>query len=175
MENRKLLKGMKRGNRRGRIGLLLMAAIMATLWTSVLWAGERKPAKPGPRDKCPVCGMFVYKYPDFVGQVLFKDGSSAFFDGAKDMFKYLLDMQKFDPKRKQTDVDSVYVTDYYSLTLVDAFKAVYVIGSDVYGPMGRELIPFEKESEAKGFLKDHKGKSLLRFHDVNPTILKGLD
>jgi copper chaperone NosL len=175
MEKWKVVIKGRRGNRKARITLLVMAAIMAALWTSVLWAGERKPTKPGPKDKCPVCGMFVYKYPDFVAQVLFKDGSSAFFDGAKDMFKYYLDMQKFDPKRRRADVDSVYVTDYYGLTLVDGLKAVYVVGSDVYGPMGRELIPFEKESEAKGFLKDHGGKSLLRFHDVNPSILKGLD
>jgi len=91
------------------------------------------------------------------------------------MFKYYLDMQKFDPKRRKSDVESVYVTDYYSLILVDAFKVVYVVGSDVYGPMGKELIPFEKESEAKGFLKDHGGKSMLKFQDVNPSILKGLD
>jgi nitrous oxide reductase accessory protein NosL len=175
MKNRKLVVGRRRGNGKSRIGLLIMASMMTLVWISVLWAGERIPAKPGPKDKCPVCGMFVHRYPDFVAQVLFKDGSSAFFDGAKDMFKYYLDMQKFDPKRRQSDVDSVYATDYYGLTLVDAFKAVYVVGSDVYGPMGRELIPFEKESEAKGFLKDHGGKNLLRFQDVNPSILKGLD
>jgi copper chaperone NosL len=119
--------------------------------------------------------MFVYKYPDFVAQIVFKDGSVAFFDGAKDMFKYYFDMQKFDPKRKKTDIDLVYVTDYYSLASVDGTKAFYVVGSDVYGPMGKELVPFEKDSEAKGFLKDHKGKSLLKFQDVTPSIAKGLD
>jgi copper chaperone NosL len=155
--------------------LLATALIAALLWTSVLWAEEWKPAKPGPKDKCPVCGMFVYKYPDFVAQIVFKDGSAVFFDGAKDMFKYYLDMQKFDPKRRQVYIGSVYVTDYYSLALVDGSKALYVVGSDVYGPMGRELIPFQKEPEAKDFLKDHKGRSLLRFQDVNASILKGLD
>ncbi len=162
-------------NRGLMIILLTVAALMAVLGTSIPCAAEKKPAKQGPKDKCPVCGMFVYKYPDFVAQVAFKDGSAAFFDGAKDMFKYYLDMQKFDPKRKQTDIESVYVTDYYSLTLTDGLKAVYVVGSDVYGPMGRELIPFEKESEAKEFLRDHKGKNVLRFQDVNSSMLKGLD
>jgi nitrous oxide reductase accessory protein NosL len=67
------------------------------------------------------------------------------------------------------------VTDYYSLNLIDGTKAVYIAGSDVFGPMGRELIPFEKDLEAKGFLKDHRGKSLLRFQDVTHSIVKGLD
>jgi copper chaperone NosL len=173
--NRKSAVKGKAGGKWG--GIILLAAVLSIdlLWASALWAGDRRPAKPGPKDKCPVCGMFVYKYPDFVAQVVFKDGSVAFFDGVKDMFKYYLDMGKFDSKRKQIDIDSVYVTDYYSLTMIEGTKAAYVAGSDVYGPMGRELIPFEKESEAKGFLKDHKGKSLLKFQDVTPLTLKGLD
>ena len=32
-------------------------------------------------------------------------------------------------------------------------KAFYVIGSNVYGPMGEELIPFKNEDEAKKFMK----------------------
>jgi nitrous oxide reductase accessory protein NosL len=35
-------------------------------------------------------------------------------------------------------------------------SAYYVLGSDIYGPMGRELIPFEKEADAKEFIKDHQ-------------------
>ena len=49
------------------------------------------------------------------------------------------------------------------------------MGSDVYGPMGRELIPFVKESEARDFLKDHKGKSIIRFRDVTAAVLRPLD
>ncbi len=48
------------------------------------------PVKPGPRDRCPVCGMFVSKYPNWIAQIEFKDGSREFFDGPKDMFRYYL-------------------------------------------------------------------------------------
>ncbi|MEW8383487.1 MAG: nitrous oxide reductase accessory protein NosL, partial [Candidatus Thiodiazotropha taylori] len=44
---------------------------------------------PGPKDTCPVCGMFVAKYPEWIGTVLYKDGHAHHFDGAKDLFKYL--------------------------------------------------------------------------------------
>ena len=67
------------------------------------------------------------------------------------------------------------MSNYYDLALVDGMKAYYVAGSDVYGPMGRELIPFAKESEAKEFMNDHKGKSILRFNQVTPALLKSLD
>jgi nitrous oxide reductase accessory protein NosL len=41
--------------------------------------------------------------------------------------------------------------------------------------MGRELIPFGKEAEAREFLKDHKGRSLLRFADVTADIVRDID
>ena len=138
-------------------------------------AGEFNPIKPSAKDKCPVCGMFVAKYPDFLAQIIFKDSSYAMFDGAKDMFKYYLKMKTYNPSKKQSDIDSVYVTDYYSLKPIDGLKAYYVIGSDVNGPMGRELIPFEKESDAREFLKDHKGRSMVRFRQVTAATLSAMD
>jgi len=139
------------------------------------YCGERKPVKPSPKDKCPVCGMFVAKYPDFLAEILFKDGSSLFFDGSKDMFKCYFNLKKYQPSKNSSDIDSIYVNDYYGLTFIDGSKAFYVMGSDIYGPMGRELIPFEKETDAREFMKDHKGKSMLKFTDVTPDVLKGLD
>jgi nitrous oxide reductase accessory protein NosL len=41
--------------------------------------------------------------------------------------------------------------------------------------MGKELIPFGKESDARGFMKDHKGKSLLQFKGVSVELIRGLD
>ena len=119
--------------------------------------------------------MFVAKYADWSAQILFKDGSHAFFDGAKDMFKYCLNLKQYHPSMTTGDIDSVYVTDYYDLAWIDGTKAFYVTGSNVYGPMGRELIPFKEEAGAKDFLKDHKGKSILMFEEVTPEVVKTLD
>ena len=154
---------------------LAIALLILFSNASLVISGDRKPVKPSPRDKCPVCGMFVAKYPDFLGEIIFKDGSYAVFDGAKDMFKYYFNLKKYNPARKLSDIDSIYVTDYYSLNFVDGFKAIYVTGSNVYGPMGKELIPFEKEAEAKEFLSDHAGKSLLKFKEVTVDLIKDLD
>ncbi len=155
--------------------LILTMALTLTLWFSFSYSDDRKPIKPSSKDKCPVCGMFVAKYPDFLAQILFKDGSSALFDGPKDMFKYYLDLKKYQPSKNISDVESIYVTNYYDLTLTDGRSAYYVSGSDVHGPMGRELIPFKKEDDAKEFKKDHQGKSVLRFKEITYEIVKGLD
>ena len=153
----------------------VLAIFIALIAVSLAWAAERKPVKPSPKDKCPVCGMFVAKYPDFVAQVIFQDGSYAVFDGAKDLFKYYLNLKKYAPAKRVEEIAAIYVTDYYSLELIDGSQAWYVTDSDVYGPMGKELIPFAKESDARGFMKDHKGKSLLRFKDVTLELIRGLD
>jgi nitrous oxide reductase accessory protein NosL len=161
--------------RKNRGRFLLTLTLTLTLLLSLSHGSDRKPIKPGPRDKCPVCGMFVSKYPDWVAQILFKDGSYALFDGAKDMFKYYFNLPKYNPSKQRADIDSIYVTDYYDLTSVDGYNAYYVVGSDVYGPMGKELIPFEKEEAAKEFMKDHKGKFILKFFDVTPDKISRLD
>lgn len=138
-------------------------------------AADRKPVTLTSKDKCPVCGMFVKKYPDWISQIVFKDGSYAVFDGAKDMFKYHHNMARYAPGHRQADIDAIYVTDYYSVELIDAYKAYYVVGSNVYGPMGHELIPFRTEADAKEFIRDHKGKKILKFIDVTQNRLKDLD
>lgn len=153
-----------------RYALFLFVMFFAA---SACFAAE--PAKPSKTDKCPVCGMFVYKYPDFLAQVVFKDGSRAFFDGAKDMFHYLFNLQKYDKAKKKEDIDSIFVTDYYSLAPTDGRKAIYIIGSDVEGPMGRELIPFEKDEDAEEFIDDHLGKKKLLFDEITFELVKSLD
>jgi copper chaperone NosL len=150
------------------VGILVLSAV-------AVQAADIRPQKPGPRDKCAVCGMFVAKYPDFAAQIQFRDGKVAFFDGPKDLFTYYQGLARYNPGKKQSDVTAVIVTSYYSLTPVDGRTAWYVIGSDVFGPMGKELVPFATEKEARGFQRDHKGKRVLRFSDITPAVVKELD
>ena len=153
-------------------GIFLLCLLLTTLPAG---AGDLKPRRPAAGDKCPVCGMFVAKYPDFAGQLIFRDGAVIFFDGAKDLFKYYLNLATYAPRRKPQDIAAIFVTSYYTLAPVDGRKASYVTGSDVFGPMGRELIPFENEAEAREFKVDHKGKAVLKFFEVNTGILRGLE
>ncbi len=119
--------------------------------------------------------MFVAKYPDWTTTMTFKDGSTLFFDGVKDFFTFFHNMNKYAPGRNQTSVASATLKDYYSLKHIDARKALFVLGSNVYGPMGKELVPFEKASDARAFLRDHRGKKVLRFEEITPALLKSLE
>ena len=119
--------------------------------------------------------MFIHKYPDWRAEIIFKDGSFDFFDGAKDMFKYYLNLKKYNSGKTQKDIEAVYVTEYYDMTMIRAAKAYFVIGSDVYGPMGKELIPFSSAPSAEAFLKDHSGKAILPFEAITPDLLRRLE
>jgi nitrous oxide reductase accessory protein NosL len=131
-------------------------------------------------EKCPVCGMFVYKYPKWAAQIFYKHGEHSHhysFDGVKDMMKFYFDPLKWGDYKnsKKENISKILVTDYYSQKAIDATKAFYVIGSDVYGPMGDELIPFEKLDEAKVFKADHVGVKILKFDEIKETEVYKLD
>jgi nitrous oxide reductase accessory protein NosL len=167
--------GRKRSGLEKAFRLLVLSGVVLLWLGSLVRGAETKIPQATTRDKCPVCGMFIAKYPDWTSIILFNDGYRAFFDGPKDMFKYLFDLKKYNPARKAEDIAAIWVTDYYTLSPITAKTAWYVLGSDVFGPMGRELIPLEKEAEAKEFLKDHKGKRILRFSDISAEVIKTLD
>lgn len=151
-------------------GLTLMAVLLCC-------ASCSRPERAASREvnRCPVCGMDVDLYPNFLCQIRMKNGSVWSFDGPKDMFRYYQNPGRYHPSAKQSDVASVTVSDYYSLAKIDAFKARFVAGSNVIGPMGKELIPFETETDAQDFMVDHSGTLLLKFEEVTSRLLKDLN
>ena len=167
----------KSASRRALLAGLPAAALMVGLVPRIARADASTmdlPA-PGPRDACPVCGMFPAKYPDWVATILWQDGLAVHFDGAKDFFKYLADLEKYAPGRTRDQIAGMGVTEYYGVTRVDAQEALFVIGSDVYGPMGHELVPLATEPDAADYMRDHAGKRLVGFAEVTPDMLAGLD
>jgi len=153
---------------------VLMSLALCLALSGVAGAGQQDLISPGARDKCPVCGMFVARYPDWTGMIVYRNDVRVYFDGPKDLFTYYLNPGKYDPARKRADIAALYVKDYYSLASIDGKRAIYVIGSNLLGPMGKELIPFARNADAEGFLKDHQGKAILRFDEVTPATLKDL-
>ena len=148
------------------------------LWCSLsLAAGAEKlqVPDPGPKDTCPVCGMFVAKYPAWVATVLYRDGHAHHFDGAKDLFKYLFDLPRWAPGHRAEDMTTIAVTEYYGLSRIPAREAWYVIGSDVPGPMGHEFVPLVSREDAADFLKEHKGRRILSFEQVTRDLPFRLD
>lgn len=156
----------------------LVAMCIVIIFFSIHALGEEKSSKSPfemtKEDKCPVCGMFVHKYPKWAAQIIFHDKTYAFFDGPKDMFKYYFDLRKYNPRKTIKDIESFWVTDYYTTKSIDGKKAFYVVGSDVLGPMGRELVPHTSEKAARHFMNDHEGNKVLRFDEIDLDLIETL-
>ncbi len=154
---------------RGLLVAVLLALVPAT------WAGGGIFPEPGQRDLCPVCGMVVSKYPAWTATVVYKDGHAHHFDGGKDLFKFLFDVPRYARGHRAADIVRIGVTEYYELKRIDARQAWFVIGSDVMGPMGHELIPLASRTDAEEFLRDHRGRRILRFDEVDKDLSGRLD
>jgi len=153
-----------------RLQPILVVCIVAALAVITTVAASEGPPPPGPKDRCAVCGMFVAKYPNWIATITDADGTSQFFDGPKDLFRFLL--REGDSVTREAEI---WVTDYYTIKPLKAREAVFVAGSDVYGPMGAELVPFASAALAEGFRTDHGGGEVLAFDDVDETVLGSLD
>jgi copper chaperone NosL len=151
------------------LSLLIVPLLLLSLASPLI----AEAMKPGPRDRCPVCGMFVAPYPAWVAQIAFNNGSREFFDGPKDMFRYYLQLPKDSSDHGRDNVNVIYVTEYYSTKLVQADKLFFVSGSDIHGPMGHELIPLHSRETAETFKRDHMGSDILTFDQVTSDILSG--
>ena len=126
-------------------------------------------------DLCPVCGMIVSKYPNWAATLAWKNGRAQHFDGAKDVFKFLQALQKYAPGRKSEDIKFIVVTEFYNLEKSRRQKGFLRDGIGCHGPMGHELAPLATRADAEDFLKDHKGKRILRYDEVTPEIIAKVD
>ncbi len=153
----------------------LFYIIFLAIFTTTVSSASQNIPEPTSSDTCPVCGMFVAHYPNWIATVLYQDGESHHFDGPKDLFTYLLDMKKWAQGRNAETIQSITVKEYYGLKQIDARTAYYVIGSDVLGPMGHELIPLAALEDAEIFMRDHQGKKIYRFSDIDKKILTTLN
>lgn len=150
---------------------IILSALFLLLAVSATAAPQSSSLVPGPKDRCPVCGMFVAPYPNWVAVIKFQDGSREFFDGPKDMFIFLFDLDRYRPKSRLDEITGIHVTEYYTTRLLDAKDVFFVIGSDVRGPMGSELVPIQGRENAETFKRDHGGTKIMRFNGEKLTEL----
>ena len=126
-------------------------------------------------EKCPVCGMFVYKYPKWATRMNYMENGKSVshaFDGVKDMMKFYLNPSKWGAFTKHKDSElTILVSDYYTGEAINGMKAFYVVGSDVMGPMGKEFIPFKTFKSAQTFMKDHKGLQIVEFAKIDEALI----
>jgi nitrous oxide reductase accessory protein NosL len=157
-------------------GLILLLLVVLQLFLFAPIHSVRAEATDSVSDqtRCTVCGMFVAKYPNWLAQIQSADlAQTRFFDGPKDMMAFYFNPEKYGGPSRE-GIKDIFVKDYYTLNWLPARAAFYVIGSDIYGPMGHELIPFASKEAAESFSKDHHGKEIITFEEITPELIESL-
>lgn len=157
----------------GKLNKTIGCAVILLLhvFTVTLYAAPEEKVDADVR--CAICGMFVAKYDNWIVQVRLSDDKVLFFDGVKDMLVFYFDPQQYSSMNRE-DIKEIWVKDYYSLDWMDGRNALYVIGSDVYGPMGKEFIPFSSQEAADNFLQDHLGTKILTLDEVTDELVQSM-
>jgi nitrous oxide reductase accessory protein NosL len=171
-----------------RIIGILTPTLVSVLFTSVLSAADSLRLPDGSKidlaAECPVCGMVIggtdgqgasvtYKDGHVVGfhgvaAAVFKDGHTVGFEGARCLFIYNSVPQTYNVDVK--DIARQFVTDFTTKKVIDLSKAFLVLGSNVKGPMGYELIPFSGKEDAAKFAAENQGKWIVQLHEVGRSV-----
>ena len=185
-----------------RSGWMTVALLAASLWWYGVYASRRvEPeipteicfvAAPTPYDprsgtapdapraippnaRCPVCGAFPSRAPDWAAQVIFADGDAYFFDSPLSLFIYLRNLPRYAAGRKSADIAAAYVRAVGDGRWIAALQAVYVWGSDVPGPMRRGNLPaFRNHTDARDFITRHGG-SVTGSAGITAELLRALE
>lgn len=136
-------------------------------------AALRQPMEIPENATCGKCGMYPARYPRWQSQIIFNDDTMTPFDGCKCMFNFIFAMDKFDQKHSPNDIAVAWVKDFNTGKWLNAEDASYVVGSNMMGPMGKELIPFADQAAAMKF-QEEQGGTMMKFEDINPEVMKTL-
>jgi nitrous oxide reductase accessory protein NosL len=132
-------------------------------------------ARAVPADvRCPVCGMYPARSPDWAAQVIFSNGDAQFFDSPLSLFMYLNDVARYSPGRSASDIVARYVTDVSSKTWIDAGSAFYVHGSSARGPMRAGNLPAFASREAARQFAAQRGGAVRAFGAIDAALIEQL-
>ncbi|RID97620.1 nitrous oxide reductase accessory protein NosL [Simplicispira hankyongi] len=132
-------------------------------------------ARPVPAGvRCPVCGMYPARAPNWAAQIIFANGDAQFFDSPLSLFMYLNNVGRYTPGRSADDIVARYVTDFGSLQMLNATNAFYVVGSSAHGPMRAGNLPaFASEQAARAFAAQ-RGGEVRAFAGIDAALVQRL-
>jgi hypothetical protein len=116
--------------------------------------------KSSPR--CKHCGMKIDPASAWRADLLAADGSTTSFDTPRCALTSW--------RSGKSQATSMRVQDYYDRRWHDAEELRFVIGGDVVGPMGPDLVPVDPSRVTK-FIQDHSADRALRVGEVNMDVL----
>ena len=107
-------------------------------------------------------------------QIVYEDGTNDGFCAVKCLMAYYFEPSKYTEADKPLNINALYAKEYYSQKWHDMKTMVFVPGSDVMGPMGKDLVPFSNKEHAQAFMNDHNGSKILTFDEITLDLIQAL-
>jgi copper chaperone NosL len=117
-------------------------------------------------ERCRTCGMKIDRASPWRSELLDGSGSAvAAFDTPRCAFLAW--------RGGKVSASGVRVSEYYDRTLRSGADVRFVVGGDVLGPMGPDLVPVDPARATK-FIQDHGAERALRLDEVTVDALGSL-
>jgi hypothetical protein len=136
--------------------------LLALATAAVVLAGASACKKEA---RCKNCGMRIDPTSQWRTELVAADGAVVAFDTTR------CALQSW--RSGKTPAKSVRVQDYYDRKERDGNDVRFVIGGDVVGPMGPDLVPVDPARVSK-FMQDHAADRALRLDEVTPEVLASI-
>lgn len=124
--------------------------------------------------RCPVCGIYPARSPEWAAQAIFANGDAHFFDSPLSLFQYLANVGQYSAGRTAHDLVARYVTDAETGGWTAAETAMYVDGSSARGPMRAGNLPAFASAEAARRFTERRGGRVVGFESVDAALLERL-
>lgn len=138
--------------------VLALSSSLALVSVSTL-AGCKK------AERCKHCGMKIDPTSAWRSDLVGDDGKLTPFDTPRCALTSW--------RSGATPAKSLRVQEYYDRQPRDGNDVRFVIGGDVLGPMGADLVPVDPPRASK-FIQDHAADRALRLDEVTSQVLAGI-
>mgnify|MGYP001766203554 CR=1 FL=1 len=116
-------------------------------------------------ERCRKCGMLVDQYPRWIAGLTNAEGKEERFCCERCLFAHWR-------SPLGAGCRDAWVTEYYQQKRLPVADVLFVMGSDVTGPMGKALVPVSGRDAAEQFLKEHHGARILTADEITSELLR---
>jgi len=116
-------------------------------------------------ERCKNCGMKIDPTSAWNADLIGTDGQAVRFDTPRCAFTYW--------RGGKMQAKELRAQDYYDRKWRDGAELKFVLGGDVLGPMGPDLVPVDAPRAGK-FIQDHSADKAVTTAEVTMDVLNGI-
>jgi hypothetical protein len=87
------------------------------------------------------------------------------------MLHNLNHIPKYQPGETREQLELIWVTEYYTTRKMVAQDVLFVVGTNLVGPMGLDLIPAKGMAAANSLKHDYDGDLIVTIDQITPEVI----